>query len=380
VLTYFVPEEAGFAPDRLQRLYTLLDEAVARGAMPAAALLVARAGMAVAPYAVGRRLLDQPAVPVDAETIFLVASVTKPVTAAAIMMLVERGQLLVSDRVCDYLPEFANRGKEEVRIHHLLTHTSGLPDMLPENTELRQQHAPLVEFVRRTCELDLEFTPGTRIQYQSMGIALLGEIVARVSGQTLPDFLRQELFIPLRMQDTGLGAAGLDADRIAQVNVPEEMRGTDWGWNQPYWQNLGAPWGGLFTTVADYFRFCQLFLNGGSYDGVTIFSPATVAAMTTEQTRPILTAATPETRAGLVWGQTWGLGWTIVGNRVPDGGRAFFGDLSSPTTFGHGGATGTVVWIDPVQQVVCVIFTTEPAAIRNGLLARFSNLVAAAAV
>lgn len=380
MLTYFVPEEAGFAPDRLQRLYTLLDQAVDRGDIPGAAVLVARRGKAVAPYAVGRQFPDRPDSQITPDTIFLVASVTKPVTAAAIMLLAERGQLLISDRVCDYLPEFSNRGKERVRIHHLLTHTSGLPDMLPENTELREQHAPLSEFVRRTCELELEFAPGTRIQYQSMGIALLGEIVARVSGQSLPDFLRQELFTPLRMQDTGLGSQGLDADRIAHVNVPESMRGTDWGWNQPYWQKLGAPWGGMFTTVADYFRFCQLFLNGGSYDGVQIFSPATVAAMITEQTRPIMVAATPELRAGLVWGQMWGLGWAIHGPRIPDGGRTFFGDLSSPTAFGHGGATGTAVWVDPVQEIVYILFTTQPAAVSNGFLGRCSNLVAAAAV
>jgi CubicO group peptidase (beta-lactamase class C family) len=82
----------------------------------------------------------------------------------------------------------------------------------------------------------------------------------------------------------------------------------------------------------------------------------------------------------MIWGQSWGLGWTIVGPRVPDGGRAFFGDLSSPQTFGHGGATGTVVWVDPVRQTVCILFTNEPRAIRNGLLGRWSNLVAAAAL
>ncbi len=101
--------------------------------------------------------------------------------------------------------------------------------------------------------------------------------------------------------------------------------------------------------------------------------------MITDHSSGILTAHDAE-RSGMMWGQTWGLGWTIVGRRVPDGGRAFFGDLSSPQTFGHGGATGTVVWADPVREVVCVLFTSEPRAIRNGLLGRCSNLVAAAAL
>ena len=110
-----------------------LDEAAAHGDIPGAALLVGRGCKPVAPHVCGR-LFDSPdSPPIDPQTIFLVASVTKPVTAAAVMLLVERGQLLLSDRVADYLPEFGNRGKEAIRVRHLLTHTSGLPDMLPDN-------------------------------------------------------------------------------------------------------------------------------------------------------------------------------------------------------------------------------------------------------
>jgi CubicO group peptidase (beta-lactamase class C family) len=379
MLAYYAPEEAGFAPDRLQRVYTLLDEATASGTIPGAALLVARGGRAVAPYAAGRQFPTQAEPKVSPDSIFLVASVTKPVVATALMLLVERGKLMISDRVADHLPEFGNHGKEAVRVHHLLTHTSGLPDMLPENTELRRQHAPLSEFVRRIYDLELDFAPGMRVQYQSTGIALLGEIVERISGMALPEFLRQEIFIPLRMADSSLGIGELDQSRVVHVNVPEEMQNVDWGWNQSYWWNFGAPWGGMFTTVSDHFRFCQMFLSGGTWDGVSILSPATATAMTTDQSTHILRAHDPD-RSGMLWGQTWGLGWTIPGRRVPDGGRAFFGDLSSPKSFGHGGATGTVVWADPVNEVVCVLFSSEPSATRNGFLGRCSNLVAAAAL
>jgi CubicO group peptidase (beta-lactamase class C family) len=379
MLAYYAPEEAGFAEDRLQRVYRELEQAAASGAIPGAALLVARGGRAVAPFAVGRQFPDQPESKVSPDSIFLVASVTKPVVAAAVMLLVERGKLLISDRVADLLPEFGNRGKENVRVHHLLTHTSGLPDMLPENTDLRRQHAPLSEFVRRIYDLELDFAPGTRVQYQSAGIALLGEIVERISGMALPAFLRQEFFVPLRMADSSLGAGDLEPQRIVHVNVPDEMRGVDWGWNQPYWWNFGAPWGGMFTTVSDHFRFCQMFLNGGTWDGVSILSPATATTMTTDHSTAILAAGSND-RSGMFWGQIWGLGWTVVGLRVPDGGRALFGDLSSPLTFGHGGATGTVVWVDPVREVVCILFTSEPRATRNGLLGRCSNMVAAAAL
>jgi CubicO group peptidase (beta-lactamase class C family) len=181
------------------------------------------------------------------------------------------------------------------------------------------------------------------------------------------------------MADSSLGAGDLEPQRIVHVNVPDEMRGVDWGWNQPYWWNFGAPWGGMFTTVSDHFRFCQMFLNGGTWDGVSILSPATATTMTTDHSTAILAAGSND-RSGMFWGQIWGLGWTVVGPRIPDGGRALFGDLSSPLTFGHGGATGTVVWVDPVREVVCILFTSEPRATRNGLLGRCSNMVAAAAL
>ncbi len=315
MLAYYAPEEAGFAEDRLQRVYREMEQATTSGLIPGAALMVARKGRAVAPFAVGRQFPDQPQSKVSPESIFLVASVTKPVVAAALMLLVEQGKLLISDRVADHLPEFDNRGKQAVRIHHLLTHTSGLPDMLPENVELRRQHAPLSEFVRRIYELELDFAPGTRVQYQSTGIALLGEIIERISGMALPEFLRQEFFIPLRMADSSLGVGNLDQSRIVHVNLPEEMRDVDWGWNQSYWWNFGAPWGGMFTSVSDHFRFCQMFLNGGKWDGVSILSPATATAMTTNQSSAILKAHDPD-RSGMMWGQMWGLGWTILGQRA----------------------------------------------------------------
>src|SRR5690606_38176654 len=128
--------------------------------------------------------------------------------------------------------------------------------------------------------------------------------VERIEGIPFPDFLRREIFEPLGMHDTGLGAQGLDMSRIAQVNVPEEMRGTDWGWNGDWWRHLRAPWGGMFTTVGEFFRFCQLFLNGGELAGIRLLSPAPVAEMTRNQTGLIPTIPAEEP-----YRQAWGLGW-----------------------------------------------------------------------
>jgi CubicO group peptidase (beta-lactamase class C family) len=378
MLTYYAPDEAGFYPERLARATALLDDAAARGAIPGAALLVSRGGKAVAPHVCGRQSPAPGSPPLHDDSIFLVASVTKPVTVTASMLLVERGQIMLTDRVADYLPEFGNRGKEAIRIRHLMTHTSGLPDMLPDNIELRRRHAPLSDFVAGICALNLDFPPGSHIQYQSAGLAILAALVERLSGQSLPDFLREELFLPLRMYDTGLGCHGLDEQRIAHINVPREQVGTDWGWNQPYWRELGAPWGGLFTTVSDYYRFMQLFLNDGEFDRVSILSPATVREMTRDQITDLVPLS-PEERRRQVWGRVWGLGWVMAGRRAPDGGPTNFGDLLSPSAFGHSGSTGTVVWADPARELICVLFTTEPATTSNGLLGRVSNLVAAAA-
>lgn len=368
-------ESAGLDPDRLARAYALLDHAVAAGAIPGAALLVARHGQAVAPHVCGAQYLTPDSPPIRPDTIFLVASVTKPVTAAAVMLLVERGKLLLSDRVADYIPAFDNRGKEAVRIRHLLTHTSGLPDMVGADRSLRRRLAPLSEFLAHVCEVELAFPPGTHIQYQSMGFLLLAAIVERIEGVSFPIFLRREIFEPLGMRDTGLGAHGLDMSRIAQVNVPEEMRGADWGWNESWWRHLGAPWGGMFTTVGDFFRFCQLFLNGGELAGVRLLSPATVAEMTRNQTGLMPTIPAEEQ-----YRQAWGLGWGIAWRRDLGSGWSNYGDLVAPETFGHGGATGTLVWADPTRDLVCVLFTTEPTALSSGLARRCSNLVAATAI
>ncbi len=370
-MTTSAPAHDGFSPERLERVYQFLGKAVQTGKIPGAAIQLARHGIAGEPRSFGRLglTLDSPPMPTDA--IFLTASVTKPVTVTAVMLLVERGKLLLDDPVCSIIPEFGANGKEQVTVRHLMTHTSGLPDMLPEDRTLRSQHAPLAEFVQRICTLKLDFPSGTNIQYQSCGTAMLGALVERLEGIALPAFLQREIFGPLHMTSTALGIQNLPAERVAQVNIDEEMQGKDWGWNTPYWHNFGAPWGGMFATVGDLGRFCQLFLNGGELDGLRILGPATVQAMTTDQT-----SAMPALPESVRMGQSWGLGW----RRQSTIGWSYLGNLTAPGAYGHGGATGTVVWMDPARELSCVLFTTQPAATSEGLLGRCSNLVAAAAI
>lgn len=360
------PEEIGLSASRLQRVYDLLDNCVGQEMITGSAISVARGGIALQAQGFGRMGPQADAQPIQPNTVFLVASVTKPVTAAAAMLLVERGKICLDDLVISIVPEFGSKGKEKITIRHLLTHTPGLPDMLPENEELRAKHAPLSEFVRRICDCELLFDPGTNVSYQSMGIAMLGEIVERFEGMPLRDFMQRELFKPLGMNDTFLGIQQELLDRVARVNVPET---TDWHWNSPYWRNFGAPWGGMFSTVRDMTVFCQMFLNGGELGDVRIFSPATVTAMTSNQIIPM-----PDIPQRVKFTDAWGLGWQLkpANNSLP------FGDLVSPESYGHLGATGTMVWVDPSLETICVLFTNQPNPLDGRLFSLCSNAVAAA--
>ena len=249
--------------------------------------------------------------------------------------------------------------------------------MLPNNRQLRMAGAPLLAFVEDTCDCEPAFAPGRGVQYQSMGYALLGEIITRVSGKTCARFLRDEIFEPLGMNDTSLGAPeswfpGPEAkiDRVPEIRVPaDQQSGTDWNWNSRYWRMLGAPWGGLLTTPADLGRFAALMLNGGTLGGRTIFSAATVGAAVRNQLEPMRDVPEEDRRC-----KPWGLGWRLNWPAHSEN----FGDLLSPETFGHWGATGTVFWIDPRNEAWAVLLTTQPMEPHGRYLARLSNAIASA--
>lgn len=279
-------------------------------------------------------------------SVFYLASLTKPMTATAVMILSDRRKVRLEDPVQKFIPEFRGAERERVLLRHLLTHTSGLPDMLPENEELRKRHAPLKEFVAGTCKTPLLFPPGTRVSYQSMGILLAGEIVQRVSGQPLADFLRDHLFQPLQMRDSSLGLGGR---RLADTMQLQRDPPTDWAQNSSYWRNLGAPWGGVHATAADVSRFTNYFLHPDS----SVLKPATAAAMITNQNQGL--------------DRPWGIGWSI---------GSAFGKHSSARTCGHSGSSGTVMWLDPEKDLSCVLLTTLPAIFsRRTVLDPVSDLV-----
>ncbi len=361
----------GFEPAGLDRAYRLLTEWTRSGEVPAAALCVGRHGKTSDAMLFGRMGTEPDVAPIRPDARFLVASIAKPITVAAALILVERGALTLDDRVVDFLPEFGQNGKGEVRIRHLMTHTSGLPDMPPNNQALRAVHAPLSRFIEVVARLPLAFPPGTQVSYQSMGTAILGEVVQKVTGIGLASFLEAEVFGPLGMSATSLGCPPEFQDRVAAVRLPGEQVGTDWNWNSPYWLGLGAPWGGLVTTAQDLARFCQMMLGDGTLEGVRVLGAATVRAMTSNQIAGMPGVPEAERRC-----RPWGLGWRL---NWP-GHSANFGDLLGPRTFGHWGASGTLLWVDPDADAFLVLLTTQPDGDAGTHLARISNIVAAALV
>lgn len=304
---------------------------------------------------------------------YLIASITKPIVAMALVKLAADGEIAFSERLGSVLPSFQKGAFRRITLRHLLTHTSGLPDMLPNNTELRAAHASLADFTTQATDIDLEFATATDCRYSSVGFLLIGEIVTRLTGMPVANFLATQFFEPLQMNNTWLGipedkAADL-LPTILPCALPHWQEGADkWGWNSPYWQTLGAPWGGMISTAAELGRFASMILrNGVTPEGQQLLPASAVAAAISDQTAEITA------QSGYIGPvRPWGFGW----RRQWASHSASFGDFVSPTSVGHWGATGTLMWIDPSIQRYAVILTTTPYEQSQSVVQRLSNVCA----
>ncbi len=358
------PADVGMSAERLARITDHLEAETQNSDVTSASVLVARHGKVILHRGFGKLNPHPDSPATQPDTIYLLASISKPVSVCGLMLLVEGGKVVLSDPVQRYLPEFQGDHKDQVKVWHLLSHTSGMPDMLPANVELRRAHAPLSEFVAGALQTSLLYAPGTQFAYQSMGTLLAAEITERVSGNRLRDFLRQEIFEPLNMKSSVLGLDGLSIKdtAIVQENHGDSENSRRWGPNSPYWRDMGHhPWGGLHSTAGDLAILLQTFLNSGEYGQFRLFSPMTTAAMTRNHNSTI--------------GAPWGLGWALRDSPVWN----YFGNLASAGTFGHVGATGTVAWADPARQLIVVLLTTRSHR-REVLLNSISNIAQAAVV
>lgn len=339
-------QKGGPRAHRFDAAVQRLEQEVASGKLGAAALLIAQNGVVAVEQGFGKLARQPGAPPCRSDSVFLLASISKPVTAMAVMCLVDQGRLGLDDPAQKYLPEFTGDGRERITLRNLLSHTSGLPDMLPENIELRKRQAPLKDFVSGALRTPLLFPPGSRVSYQSMGILLAAEIVERVSGEKLDAFLQHEIFKPLRMRNSSMGIGKRSIASTVQCDLPSSgdlvMSASDrsWNWNSEYWRKLGVPWGGMHSTVRDIFHLLQAMLEGGK----GVLAPKLVEAMITNQNESL--------------NRPWGLGWEV-------GEGAFFAG-SSARSFGHSGATGTLCWADPDRKLVFVLLTNRPLANDKG--------------
>lgn len=296
--------------------------------------------------------------PMEKDAMFWIASMTKPVVGCAVLMLQDEGKLSVDDPASKYLPALGGLKTADGRsgnptLKHLLTHTSGLSE--PTEAEALATRT-LAELVPHFATKPLKSLPGERWRYSQAGINALGRIVEVVSGKPLPDFLEERLFRPLGMKDTTFYPDMIQQARIAKAYRRAAGRLEEKRVYPVYDYARGngrypAANGGLYSTAADYGRFCQMLLNRGTLDGRRILSPEAVAAFSSIQSG--------ELKTGFVDGMAWGLGCGVV--RQPQGVTA----MLSPGTFGHGGAYGTQAWVDPVRRVAYVLMV-QRADFPNG--------------
>lgn len=285
------------------------------------------------------------------DAVFWIASMTKPITGVAIMMLQDEGKLSVDDPVAKYIPELATTATADGTVHtitlkHLLTHSSGLAESTKEERDAAKS---LSDLVPGFSSRPLQFAPGSRWQYCQSGINSLGRIVEVISGKSFPSFLQERLFTPLGMVDTTFYPDPTQVARLATTYkregdtlVPAKL---PWDYDPTNIGHYPAPNGGLFSTARDYGRFVRMLLNDGTLAGRTYLSSAAVT-----QLRSV---ASGDLKTGFTDGNGWGLGVCVV--RQPQGVSA---ELSAGS-YGHGGAYGTQAWIDPVKSVAYVLMVSR---------------------
>ena len=389
------PESVGFSTERLKQISAAFQTAVEKKEIPGAVVILARGGR-IAYFETFGYQDRTAAIPMPRDAIFRIASMTKPVTSVAVMMLVEEGRISLSDPVSKYLPDFKDakvgveqknasgaaelvleNTKREMTIIDLLRHTSGLTygifgkSMVKDRYNAAKLWDPkqsLAAVVTKISKLPLQNEPGT-IWHYSMSTDVLGRVVEVVSGMELERFFAERIFNPLGMNDTGFWVSDpAKQGRIAQAQadvatgkmpaMPDKTKSS--------WPSGG---GGLVSTAGDYARLCQMFLNGGELDGVRILSGKAVAQMSADQLPPgirITRSQNPANDVSPETGHGFGLGFMV---RTADGRSAFPGSVGD---YSWTGLYGTQFWIDPRKEMFAIVMVQNaPSAL--GVSSRYWN-------
>ena len=377
ILSNAKPEQLGFSSERLQRLDAAMQQKVNEQQFAGIVTILARHGKVVEFKTYGKKDLAT-GVPMDKGTIFRIYSMTKPVTGAAMMMLYEEGKWQPDDPITKYIPEFAHlkvfKGVDdsgepvlEDPVHpptmlQLMTHTAGftygsgsdLVDKMYRDQKVLHSET-LQEMINKLAKLPLLYQPGTRWVY-SISVDIQGYLVEKLSGKSLPDFMRERIFEPLGMKDTGFYIPKEKMDRLATLyRVSDANEWTPVSAENDLAPDLSKPptmpsgGGGLLATAPDYLRFAQMLLNGGQFDGVRLLAPPTVKLMTSNHLPDKL--MTGEFGVGLQHIRP-GLGFGFDVAVFSDPAQAV--DITGRGTFLWDGAAGTWFWIDPADDMTFV--------------------------
>jgi len=391
------PETQGFSAERLQRIDQYMDQLITEDDISGSVVLIARKGKLVYHKPFGK-LDKESGTDMPQDAIFRLASMTKPITSVAIMMLYEEGKLRLDDHVAKYIPAFAqmqmldNPGimkslrvtETPLTIRHLLTHTSGLVyhwngrlgeaymiEGVPMG--LRQVDFSLEEGMRRLAAMPLLFEPGSRWHY-GLNTDLLGLVVEKVSGLRLDRFVRERIFEPLEMRDTFFYLPDNYLDRLAVVydrrdgqpisrvpEGPQQYEQNQYSVDYPYgkMRKYFSGGAGLSSTAHDYFLFLQMLLNGGILDGKRILSPSTVAMMTRNQ---IADLDYPDA------GYQFGYGFRVHSDPSSSG------DVWPKGVYDWGGFFNTRFWVDPENEIIGIVMNQLYPEGKLGLPTTFRNL------
>ena len=366
---------AGSAADGPERVRSLLDQFVRAGEVDGAAVAIAWQGRPLLEYAAGAAAPGRAAA---ADTLWPLASISKSYTASTVMALVERGVLTLDTLVCSVLPAFAGDGRERVTLRHLLTHTSGLVYESPEMEQRLRDRIPLDALVDEAQSYPLLFPPGARVSYSDYGYALAGRMAAAAAGQPFPRLVHDLLLRPAGLDDTFFPPPSGERARLAHV-VGSQAYGTEGAmYNSAYALDLAHPAFGVVATVGDLLRFGLLFAPGA---GGGVLARATASQMISDQNPGHVPGSAYDGDSPARF--AWGLGFFLKG-------RAGFGpDLASPACFGHDGASGCGLWVDPLHEVAVAFvsnrhvntgraaFRRRITAVGNAALAALTRAAAA---